>query len=174
MFKWIGGLMDRACAVVGAVVLAQAPLFMQQYSQQMVGRTAELKLQVDGMRQAAALSGKTLQQLTQKFMENPDPDVFRQGELMSATIARWHDLSQSLTALQESSIWGRPFAFVYHLNFDVFYDTFHQFKMGLPLNMEGGIYALIGMMVGYLTFSFFKKILLKISSLFSKALPSKA
>lgn len=71
MFKWIGGLMDRACAVVGAVVFAQAPLFMQQYSQQLIGRTAELKLQVDGMKQAANLSGKTLEQLTQNSWKTP-------------------------------------------------------------------------------------------------------
>jgi hypothetical protein len=160
--------MDRAFAVVGAVVFAQAPLFMQQYSQQLIGRTAELKLQVDGMRQAADLSGKTLAQLVQKFMQNPDPDVFRQGELMAGTIARWHSLSESLTAMQESSLWSRPFAFIYHLNFDVFYDTLHQFKVGLPLNMEGGAYALIGVLTGYLVFSLFKKIALKISGLFSK------
>ncbi|HEV8053032.1 MAG TPA: DUF2937 family protein [Parachlamydiaceae bacterium] len=165
MLKWLGGLLDRSFAVVGAIVFAQAPLFMQQYTQQMVGRAAELSLQVDALRKSAGISGKTIEQLSQKFIENSDPDIMRQGELMLATIGRWHSITDGLTAMQESSIWSRPAAFIYHLNTEAFSSTLHQFKMGLPFNMEGGAYALLGVVAGYLIFAIFRNILRQINNL---------
>lgn len=164
--KWLAGLLDRAFVVVGAIIFAQLPLFMQEYSQQLVGRTAEMHLQVNAMRQAAGLSGKTLEQLIQKFLGNVDSDVVRQGEVMQALVGRWHHLSEALSAMQESTLWSRPFVFLFHLNTDVFSSTLHQFHLGLPLNLEGGIYALFGMGCGYVIFMAFRLIFQKTRKLF--------
>lgn len=164
MLKWLGGLLDRSFAVAGAVVFAQAPLFMQQYTQQMIGRAAELNLQVDSLRKSAGLSGKTIEQLSQKFMANSDPDIMRQGEMMMATVGRWHNITDGLAAMQDSSIWGRPAAFLYHLNSEAFISTLHEFRMGLPLNMEGGVYALLGVVTGYLVFAIFRNIFRQIKN----------
>lgn len=159
MIRWIAGLMDRCFAVVGAIVFAQVPLFMQQYIQQLIGRTSELSLQVEGMRHAASLSGKTLEQLTKKFIESADLDVARQGELMLAIVKRWRNVSDALSAMKNSSVWSRPFAFLYHLDTDAFSSSFDHFKIGLPLNLEGGVYALAGVAAGYLVFAFLRKCL---------------
>lgn len=159
MAKWLSGLLDRCFAVIGAMVFAQAPLFMQEYTQQLASRADELSLQVTAMRQAARLSGKSLEQLIQKFLENNDLDVVRQGEVMYSLVGRWHQLNDTLTAMQQSSLWSRPFVFLYHLNTDIFSSTLNHFKLGLPLNIEGGIYALLGMVFGYLIFISLKKIL---------------
>lgn len=158
MLKWLGGLLDRSFAVAGAVVFAQAPLFMQQYTQQMIGRVAELNLQMDAMRKSAGLSGKTIEQLSQKFVENSDPDIMRQGEIMLATVGRWHTITDGLAAMQESSIWSRPSVFLYHLNSEAFFSTLHEFRMGLPLTMEGGAYALLGVMAGYFVFALLRNV----------------
>lgn len=165
MLKWLGGLLDRSIAVAGAVVFAQAPLFMQQYTQQMIGRAAELNLQVEAMRKSAGLSGKTIEQLSQKFMENSDPDIMRQGEMMMATVGRWHHITDGLVAMQESSIWSRPAAFLYHLNSEAFFSTMHEFRMGIPLNMEGGIYAVLGVVAGYSVFAIFRGIFRQIRNI---------
>lgn len=156
MLNWIGGLLDRIVAVISAVIFAQAPLFMQQYTQQLMGRVSELQMQVNAMRHAAGLSGKTLEQMANKFIENPDIDVVRQGEFMLGTLERWQHLSNGLTVMQESSIWSRPFSFLYNLNGDTFSSTLQQFKIGLPLSAEGGVYALIGVAVGYGVFAFIR------------------
>jgi hypothetical protein len=165
MLNWISGIIDRICVVMGAVILAQTPLLMQQYTQQLIGREAELQLQVTAIRQSAALSGKTLQQLAQKFIENGDVDVVRQGELMLATFDRWHKFSEALLAMQESSLWNRPFVFLYHLNKDIFFSTLQHFKIGLPLTLEGAIYACLGVVLGYLTFAFMRGIFRQLRSL---------
>lgn len=158
MLQWVGGLIDRLCAAIGAILAAQAPLFMQQYTQQLVGRQAELQLQIDAMRRNAALSGKSLEQLAQKFMASADMDVVRQGEVMFGTVDRWHHFSHALSAMQESSIWTKPFVFLYHLNGDVFSSTLHRFHMGLPLTVEGGAYALLGVACGYACFALLKAV----------------
>lgn len=157
LLRWIAGLMDRAFAVIGAVVFAQLPLFMQQYTQQLIGRTAELKLQVEAMRNAAAVSGKTLESFINKFITSGDADFVAQGEAMQAMVVRWHDLQDALSAMQQSTLWGRPFAFIYHLNSDAFSSTLSNFRAGLPITIEGGVYALAGICVGYLVFSFLRK-----------------
>lgn len=158
MGKWLIGLLDRCFAVVGALFFAQAPLFMQEYTQQLVGRTDELNLQVNAMRQAASVSDKSLEQLIHKFLVNSDLDVVRQGEVMFSLVGRWQQLNDALTAMEQSTFWSRPFAFLYHLNGDAFASTFHHFKLGLPLTIEGGVYALIGMCLGYMIFIGLKKL----------------
>jgi len=153
MMKWFTGFLDRCCALAGVVLCSQIPVFITQYTQQLVGRAAEIKLQVDAMRQSAGFSGKTLEQLIQKFLGSPDLDITRQGELMLSTVQRNEALTQALTDLHNSSVWSRPFEFLFHLDRGVFDSTFREFQWGLPLNLEGGIYALVGMGVGYLFFS---------------------
>lgn len=158
MLRLLGGLMDRVCAAAGALLFSQAPLFMQQYTQQLVGREAELRLQMNGMQQTAAISGKTLEQLIQKFIDSPDSDFHRQGEMMQSLVSRWHHLSDALLAMQTSSTWTRPFEFFYYLDLDVARSTVKSFAFGLSFSSEGMTYALIGLMAGYLAFSVLRKL----------------
>lgn len=157
MLRWFVGLLDRVVAVAGAALFSQAPLFMEQYTQQLIGRTAELGIQVDAMRRSASASGKTLDQLIQKFANSGDPDFTRQGEVMSGVIQRWQDLTGSLTAMEGSTLLSRPLNFMYHMNYEVFKSTLDHYTFGFPLTVEGGVYALIGLSVGYLLFAFVRK-----------------
>lgn len=158
MLKSIGALFDRACAVLGAFAFAQFPLFISQYQHQLTGREAEMRLQVDAIQRAASLSGKTLPQFIQKFTTNADLDFVRQGELMQAMVDRWYHLNDALIALQNSSTVGRPLNFLVHLNTDAFKSTLKHYSFGLPLTIEGAIYALFGIITGYLLVSGLRKI----------------
>lgn len=157
MIKWMGGIFDRIFAVGGAFILSQAPLFMQQYKQQLVGHVAELQTQIALMQNAAILSGKTLPQLVDKFLSSQDPDFIRQGELMTLLVSRWENFSSAYTALNDASIWTRPFVFIKHLNLDIFKSTFHSFDLGIALNFEGLCYGLAGIGLGYLIFFIIKQ-----------------
>lgn len=166
MFKWIGGLLDRVCAVAGALVFSQAPLFIQQYKQQLSGHVSELQLQVEVMRQTAMQSGKTLEQFIKKFIDNSDPDFSRQGEIMKTMVDRWHQLSDGFTALNSASILTKPFAFMTHFNLSIAKEAAHSYTLGIPLNLEGLVYAIAGIGFGYMAYhsintfltSFFKAI----------------
>lgn len=158
MLNWIGGLLDRGCAVAGALLFSQLPLFMQQYTQQLSGHVAELNLQVSAIQQAATHSGKTLEQFIQKFVESADPDFFRQGEIMLAMVNRWHNFSDAYKALYESSIFTKPLEFLYHFDFEIASNTWSHYTFGIPFNLEGLIFALIGIAFGYVIFSMIRKI----------------
>jgi Protein of unknown function (DUF2937) len=159
MIKWLGGLFDRICAAAGALIFAQAPLFMVQYEQQLTGRAAELKLQVEGMRNAASFSGKSLEQFISKFLQNSDIDFTRQGELMQSTFHRWQSLTESLSTLQTSTVFERPFVFLTYLDTDIAKSTLEHFKFGLPFTLEGGVYAVVGILAGYVFFGSIRKVL---------------
>lgn len=167
MIKIIGGLLDRIFAVIGALLFSQVPVFMQQYTQRLAGHVAELSIQIEKMRQAASLTGKTLQQYVQKFMSASDPDFARQGVIMNEMTHRWQNLSEGLTAMQNASAVTRPFAFGYHLNLDIFKNTFQSFDLGLVFTVEGFIYALIGIAAGYLAFWSIRKLGIMLLNVFT-------
>jgi len=162
MFKWIGGLFDRLCAVVGCLLFLQLPLFMQQYQQELKGHVAELEWQVSLITNAAQLSGKTLDQYIHKFMTSGDIDFARQGEILSAMVVRWNALSNSLNALNHASVWERPYFFFSTFNYEIVKSSLETFQVGIPLTLEALVYGLLGMLLGYALYRVFSVILSKI------------
>lgn len=158
MFKWLVTLLDRLFAVAGALVFSQAPLFIHQYSLQLEGHQAELHLQINAMSQAALQTGKTLDQYIHKFISSSDDDFQLQGEIMQAMVVRWNHLSKTLSSLQESSLFQRPFVFLQHVDAEIVKSTANNFQLGIPLNAEGACYAIIGVIFGFLTFFIIRKI----------------
>lgn len=150
MFKWISALLDRICVVIGAFIFSQIPLFMQQYRLQLAGHVAELRFQVGLMQQVALSSGKTLEQFIQKFTQSSDVDFASQGQIMSAMVSRLQTLSEGLAALNNASVLSRPYEFFIHYQQDIGRAAFESFEMGIPFTYEGLVYALVGIVVGYL------------------------
>lgn len=153
MSKWLTGFFDRVFAVLGALVCAQAPMFIQQYSQQLTGRAAELKLQVEAIANAAAQGHKSVPQYIQRFIDSGDQDFMLQGEIMQKMAFRYSDLSEALNQLNSSSLWMKPFVFMRNFNLEIGKSTLADFQLGIPFTLEGLIYALIGIGIGYGFFS---------------------
>lgn len=149
MGKWLSNVIDRIFVVLGALVFMQMPLFMHQYQQQLIGHVAELQWQVNWMHKSAMESGKSLDGYITKFAHSADKDIAHQGEMMQIVVKRWHHLSGGLLALQNATVLTRPIVFVYHINYDIMKSTLQTFAVGMPLTLEGVIYALFGMLVGY-------------------------
>lgn len=158
MLKWVAGFFDRAFVVIGALAFSQAPVFFQQYTQHLSGHVAELKIQMANLTKAASLSGKSLQEYVQKFVGNQDVDFFNQGLLMQGMIDRYAELSNALTKIEGATVFSRPFVFLGSLNYDIAKNTAEHFQFGIPLNVEGAIYGMVGIGVGYVMFSLFRKI----------------
>lgn len=153
MSNWLTGLFDRVFAVVGALVCAQAPMFIQQYGHQLSGRVAELKLQVGSIASAAAQGHKSVPQYIQRFIDSGDQDFMLQGELMQKMSMRYGYLSEALQDLNTTSIWAKPFVFIRDFNWDIAQSTLKDFQPGIPFTLEGLVYALIGIGLGYGLFS---------------------
>jgi len=157
MWKWIINALDRVFAVIGALVFSQAPMFMQQYQQQLAGHVAELQIQIDKMKAVAMNSGKNLESYIEKFTSNSDLDFMRQGELMQKMTDRYRDFSETLLSLNQSSAFTRPFVFISNMYSDIATSTFKTFNFGLEFSLEGLIYALVGIFLGFSIFAGIKR-----------------
>lgn len=153
MTSWFTGLFDRIFAVIGALTCAQAPMFIQQYTQQLSGRVAELKLQTSAIAGAAAQTHKSVTQYIQRFIDSGDHDFMLQGELMQKMTLRYDNLSEALEVLNTTNIWLKPFVFMRNFSWDIAQSTFHNFQFGIPFTVEGMLYALAGIGLGYGTFA---------------------
>jgi hypothetical protein len=141
------GLLDRALCVVGAVLFSQFPEFIQQYLQRLGGHLDEARRQLDQFRHAAALSGLTLDQLIRQTNANADAAVARLGGVMTDAVNRVHELESAQAALQDATIWERPFVFLHHVDPAIARNTWAIFKPAVPTTPEGLAYAFIGVFV---------------------------
>jgi hypothetical protein len=153
MLKFINGMVDRLFAVAGGLALSQAPLFMLQYTQRLAGHVQELQLQVAMMRQAASLTGKSLEQYVGKFLASQDPDFLSQGILMQKMTVRADLMARQLHALQEATPLSRPFIFLSHINWEIARPTLKAFEPGLSFTLETGLYMVVGIALGYASYS---------------------
>ena len=138
-------LLDRILCVVGAVLFSQLPEFMQQYLQRLGGHLDEARLQLDRLREAAARSGMTLDQLVSGASRNPDPSADRLAGMVRSSIARVDELSAAESAIRHASIWAKPFVFAAHLDLGIAKATWSIFRPAVPTTAEGLVYAAAGM-----------------------------
>ncbi len=155
--KWVGGLIDRIFAVAGALLFAQLPMFILQYTQQLAGRAAELRLQLYSLDKIAKANGKTFQQYIQKFIDTNDPDFAQQGLLMENMGKRFTYLTNAEIDISSASALAKPFVFVQHFDWDIASTTFNYFQFGIPFSIEGLTYGLMGLGFGCLLFFAIKK-----------------
>ena len=141
------GLLDRALCVIGAVVFSQIPEFMQQYLQRLGGHLDEARRQLLQFQHAAAQSGLTLDRLIGQTTANADPAVARLGGVMTEAMTRVDTLAAAQSAIQNASLWSRPFVFLQHVDLAIARATWAIFKPAVPTTVEGLVYALLGMLV---------------------------
>lgn len=144
------GFIDKIFGIIGASVLSQFPQLIQQYEFHLAGHVSELRIHVESMRRIASDSGKTLEKFVQKFIENSDADIARQGELMRGMVSRFLDLSDSYKSLHDASLFERPFLFIYHLKWEIFREALGSFQIGFSLSLESAVYAICGIVLGLL------------------------
>jgi hypothetical protein len=157
MLKLAYKLFEGIFAMLAALTLSQAPLFMQCYTHQLSGRVAELRLQSQILERAAGQTGKNLAQYIQKFLASTDTDFRVQGQVMQGMVERYQLLSKNLSALQEASVWERPLVFFKTIHWEIAQETLHNFQPGLVLSIEGAIYAFVGMALGFFAFYCLRK-----------------
>ncbi len=141
------GLLDRALCVLGAVIFSQAPEFMQQYLQRLGGHLDEARRQLQQFRLAAEQSGLTLGRFIAQTSTNSDTAVAKLGGVMSDSVTRVDTLQLAQDALQNASLWTRPFVFLRNVDSSLAHATWTIFKPAVPTTVEGLVYALCGMIV---------------------------
>jgi hypothetical protein len=140
-------LLDRILCVLGAVLFSQLPEFMQQYLQRLEGHLDEARMQLGRLREAAAQSGTSLDQLLAGAGRNPDSSAGQLGSLVRASVARVDELAAADSALRHASVWTRPFAFAEHVDLGIARATLGVFRPAVPTTAEGFLYAGAGIVL---------------------------
>ncbi len=169
------GLLDRILCVIGTVLFSQIPEFMQQYLQRLGGHLDEARRQLEQFQSTATQSGLTLDRFIAQTSANAEPAVARLGAVMTETATRVETLAAAQTAMQQATLWTRPFVFLRHLDLSIGRATWAIFKPAVPTTLEGLVYALAGMLVLLAIYHFgIKRALVRIFSRRAKPVPSHA
>lgn len=155
IMKLLDHLLDRVFAVAGALVCSQIPRYMQQYMDVLSGAHAESKKGIEILKKQASTGGKSLEDFITKHLQSIDPDFQASGRSMMSALERMQFYKQTLELWNASPIWKKPYIFFTHLDRDLLAAV--HFTPGLPLNMEGLVYAFCGIIAGI----FFYQLLVK-------------
>jgi len=163
MLRFLDAVCDRIFSVLGALVFSQAPSFIQQYIQRLAGSTHELELQVIQIKKIASSAGLSVHGYIQKFITSGDPLFVSQGEFLEMILERYENFSAALKNLEEAFWLTRPLTFIQNLNTDLFNGTLKHYTPSVNLSLEGLIYALIGLLIGYFIYQGIRKVLINLS-----------
>lgn len=132
--------------LAGAGTLSQFPEYAQQYAQRLGGAVDELGRVVQDFDRSAAAEGLSREAALAQ-MQGTD-FLLRRRTDMEGNIARHARLSADLEALQQAG----PFMRAYHARRladpEIARKALKDFKPALPVTLEGGIFAGVGLLGG--------------------------
>ena len=134
-------LLGTILAAVAGVCFAQLPAFLQQYLQRLGGHVDEARLslsQITAGAQVSTLDAPTLQALTVSLEQ------------------RASALAAGEQAINGASASLRPLVFLREFDMDIAAATLRAFEPAVPLSITGLVYALVGIVAGWLFYELIK------------------
>lgn len=160
--RFLSGLLDRAFALLGALLLAQFPQFYGQYLQRLGGHIDELRRTVEGYEQAAAALGVSLELYIEEHLAAESEVITSSGEIISNLVERLWQLESSFQALIQAAPLTRWIVFVQHADWAVVRQCLHRFTPGIPTTVEGLVYAGAGLLLGWGLYALGRALLLTV------------
>jgi ABC-type Na+ efflux pump permease subunit len=149
--------MRRIVAGVGglglAVMLSQFPEYAQQYTQRLGGAVDELRVITEEFDSAAAAGGLDRAAAIGRYEASNDDFLAGRGVSMTATFARYEQLSATLARIENAGAVERIQSLPAYLDTDIGQRTLENYRWAVPFTMEGILYAGGGFILGYLILS---------------------
>lgn len=144
----LGRFANGLAAVAGAAGLAQFPALYRQYLQNLAGRLAQARQDLDPVARDARERGLSIE----RYLERASAEG---GELTGTLVQGYRQafdsvqrLETAYAALRDAGPVTRPLAFLRHLDTGVLQGTLADYGPAVPVSAEGGVYALAGMTAG--------------------------
>jgi len=155
VLRFIHALFERIFLIIGVLVGAQIPLFINQYIQRLSGHASELNFIVENLKQLAAQSNKTLNEYLAKFQSNLDPDFVKHGDFMVEVVKRQEKMNEALQNLLGNPQWQKLYFFFHDLQKEIAKEVLIDFQPGINLTLEGLGYMALGGIASFLFYCFF-------------------
>jgi hypothetical protein len=154
----LDGLLDRICAVAGALVFSQAPAFMAHYLQRLSGHVDEAARHVKAWQAMAdRIADGRLEALIRMGRTGREAFGLEAAEKCAADLARHETLSRALEAMRSAPVWSRAASFARHADMEIARAAWRDFTPSLPLDVESLVYALLGLLAGFAAYILVKK-----------------
>jgi len=160
--EWLVKILDRLFVVAGALIFSQFPLFIQQYLGRLSGHIEELSYQLQLRKDVAKKFGITLDGYTQKLLAAAEPVIHQEGLFLQAMKSRMESLQNGFNSITEANLFTKPFLFFYHADGAIFTRAAKAYSWGIPLSIEGFVYAVMGVVVAYATYTLLARFLTKV------------
>lgn len=158
--RFIDSILDRASAVLGAIIFAQVPQFITHYIQRLGGHVDEAARGMAKYREIADDIGKSLEQYVQHLLNSRDPAIFKSGQKIAADLERYNHLANALRDLTSAPLYKKFFMFVRNIDLEIARGTAGNFTPGIPLTPEALAYALAGIVVGMAAYFFLSRLII--------------
>ncbi|MFN0204575.1 MAG: DUF2937 family protein [Bacteroidia bacterium] len=145
LFKPIAELTDRVVCVVFAVAATQIPVYINQYLNVLSGAMTEAQRNYDDLEKRAAELKLSVPQFVEHHLSSQDSIFHASGEHFQAMILRLQMYKEAFEKLSNCSAMEKPFIFYQY--YDSVLGEAVQFQPGMPLNQEGFMYALVGVVI---------------------------
>ncbi|MBN2161006.1 MAG: DUF2937 family protein [Spirochaetes bacterium] len=150
--RFVDSILDRVCAVLGAIAFAQFPQYLSLYLQRLGGHVDEAARNIEKYADIAKELGQTVYQYSQHLLNSKDEAVFKTGQKIAEDLQRHTGLSDALRELQSAPAYKKFFVFLREMDLDIARGTLENFTPGLPINLEGAAYAAAGIIIGMLVY----------------------
>jgi|SRR6266487_3200308 hypothetical protein len=137
-------------AIVPALLFAQIPEYMQQYYQRIGGAVDELDRIVQHFDEDSRRSGYDRASALGLMANNSERLIRDQALRMNENIARLDRLRKQQQTMREGSAFERFATFVTSYDPPLAQRTWDAYKFGLPLSVDGIVFALVGYVLSLL------------------------
>lgn len=142
-----GGFCERLVVIVFAISAAQFPLYYLAYANTLAGARVEAEARYRQLEQEASLLQLSIESFIQRHETNSDEAFRASGRIHRTTQEHYQRYSAQDSALRAAPVWQKPW--VLAKNFDPALHAATRFEPGLPLTLEGGAYALAGLILAW-------------------------
>ncbi|MEL6672147.1 MAG: DUF2937 family protein [Bacteroidota bacterium] len=156
ILKPLGNVADRIICVVMAVLLAQLPVYINQYVDVLSGAKQESEITYKELVSIASSYNRSVDEYLEELMANPDRMVRDNAEVSQSTVQRYKKYAQALEALSTGPSWMRPFKLARH--YDANIHSAIQFEPNIPLTFDGLLYGFVGLLLGMALVGIFRSI----------------
>ena len=133
---------------IAALICSQLSQFMQQYTQNLSGRLAEARREVDGIILRAGQADMPVYAYLHEFRSAENPVFQQQGVALRATIDRASGLEEAYRDLTQAGLVTKPFVFLRHADTGIAMTVLEQFKPAIPVDTAGLVYSGLGGVLG--------------------------
>lgn len=159
IFSPIATIADRIICVVAAIALAQGPNYIAQYVDVLSGAEMESRKTFEDVQGRATARGMSVDDYIEKTVKETPREIeawdFVQDSKKS--VERYQKYHEALLALQNTTLWKRPFVLAYH--FDQSVHEAIKFEPNVPITTEGAVYGLIGVLIALMAIGLVKALL---------------